>query len=118
MLDAQLLKYIASSDIMSLNPQEVSSLFYYISQSLPKLSRKELLKVVQGNHKHNQDICTILINIMPVLQKYCSKGVLRLKVLYTITDCYAKYGEHLNTDLSYLFEKVEYNFMRELELKY
>lgn len=41
-----------------------------------------------------------------------------MKVLFTLTDCICKYKDELkNVDLKFLFEKVEFNLVNELEIK-
>lgn len=48
----------------------------------------------------------------------CDRDALRLKVIYTLTDCYSRYYKHLKLDFKYLFEKVEFNMMREFDIKF
>ncbi|KAM3144124.1 hypothetical protein pb186bvf_003888 [Paramecium bursaria] len=118
MIDKQLLNYIALIDNPFLKPQEISVLLYYIALSLPKISKKQFLGVNFPPQDVNKDIVQILQNITNLIQRYCNKAKLRLKVIYTLVDCYAKYHQHLNLDLNYFFEKVENNFAREMELKF
>lgn len=46
-----------------------------------------------------------------------TKKALRLKVIYTVTDCICKYKNELTDfDLNHFFEKLEYNLVNELEI--
>ncbi|CAD8162329.1 unnamed protein product [Paramecium octaurelia] len=117
-LDDQLINYLASVDDLYISPQEISVLLYYICLSLPKLTKKELTRVNQREYPINENLSKILINLLPVIKKMCSKNALRLKVIYTLTDCICKYKEQLvDVDLKFLFEKIEFNLVKELELK-
>lgn len=67
--------------------------------------------------KAREEVVRILNNVTPTVMRMCNRSQLRLKVIYTLTDCYAKYKDSVSIDLPFLFEKVEYNLMRELQLK-